>query len=184
MSDDPIEQLEVAHEEMARLIMGVADDQWSLPTPCVEWNVRDLVGHINESVARFAEILGPGERPISASSQSADAYRANAQALVAALREPGVLEQSYEVPVGTVPGSVVVHLRLTETLTHGWDLARATSQQARFDPTVAEQELDFTQAALAIVPSDRQPFASSQAAPETATALDRLAALLGRNINA
>ena len=31
---------------MADLIDRVAADQWTAPTPCTEWNVRDLVGHL------------------------------------------------------------------------------------------------------------------------------------------
>jgi uncharacterized protein (TIGR03086 family) len=182
VDDDPIQQLAVASEQLALLIARVADEQWSSPTPCADWNVRDLVEHICESAARFVEILRPGELPDSV--VSADGYRANARELVAALREPGVLEKSYVVPVGTVPGAVVVHLRLTETLVHGWDLAQATGQETRFDDRVAEQELAFTESALSIVPTDRKPFASPQPVANSATALDRLAALLGRSVSA
>ncbi len=180
--DDPVEQLQAAGDEMARLIEGVRDDQWSAPTPCTEWSVTELVDHIIESVARFAHILRPDNPPEAVSTRSADDYRAQTRALLAALREPGVMEQEYAVPVGTVSGAVVVHLRLTETLVHGWDLAQATGQTTRFDDAVAAQELEFTKGALAIVPADRQPFAAPQSVPDSGTALERLAALLGRRV--
>ncbi len=182
VTDDAVDQLDVASEEMARLIEGIRDDAWSASTPCADWNVRELVAHIVESAARFARILQPDEHPASSSTVSADAYRVASQALIAALRVPGVMEREYAVPVGTVPGAVVVHLRLTETLVHGWDLAQATGQTTRFDDGVAAQELEFTEGALAIVPPDRQPFAAPRSVPDSATALERLAGLLGRDV--
>jgi uncharacterized protein (TIGR03086 family) len=93
------------------------------------------------------------------------------------------MEREYTVPVGTVPGAVVVHLRLTETLVHGWDLAQATGQTTRFDERVAAQEIEFAEGALAIVPADRKPFAPPQPVRDSATALERLAALLGRTLD-
>jgi len=29
-----------------RFIAGIAPEQWELPTPCDEWNLRELVGHV------------------------------------------------------------------------------------------------------------------------------------------
>jgi uncharacterized protein (TIGR03086 family) len=107
VADDPIEQLEVASDEMARLLATVADTQWSLPTPCAEWNVRQLVAHIIESAARFANIVNPDATSESASTMSPDSYRASVRAHVATLREPGAIEQEYAVPIGIVPGAVV-----------------------------------------------------------------------------
>ncbi len=183
VADDLVAELEAASEELARLIAAVRDDQWSFPTPCAEWNVRELVAHIIESAARFATIMRAGEPPAPVSMASADRYRASARALVAALREPGVMERVYEVPIGSVPGAVVVHLRLTEALTHGWDLAKATGQEAQFDERVAEQEVEFTEGALAMVPADRKPFSPPQPVRDSATALEHLAALLGRRVD-
>ncbi len=69
--------------------------------------------------------------------------------MVAAFGQPGALARTVEVPFGTVPGAVALHLRLTEVLVHGWDLAQATGQVAAFPEDLAEQELAFTRDALA-----------------------------------
>jgi uncharacterized protein (TIGR03086 family) len=94
------------------------------------------------------------------------------------------MEETFTVPFGTVPGSVALHLRITELLVHGWDLAAATGQPARFPEDLAEQELAFTRGALASVPAGRSPFGPPQPAPPGATPLDQLAALLGRSVTA
>ena len=75
---------------------------------------------------------------------------------------------------------MALHLRITEALVHGWDLARATGQVPRFDEDVVRQETAFSAAALDS-PAARQRFAAPQPAPAGAGALDRLAALLGRS---
>jgi uncharacterized protein (TIGR03086 family) len=86
------------------------------------------------------------------------------------------------VPFGTVPGAVALHLRIREILVHGWDIARATTQRPMCDAAVAEQELELSEAALAQLPSDRNPFGPPTQPPIHASALDRLSALLGRNV--
>jgi len=91
------------------------------------------------------------------------------------------MEKIVTVPAGTVPGAVALHLRLTEHLVHGWDLARATGQATTGLPAdLAEQELAFARVQLGKIPPDRRPFAPPQPVVDDAPAIDRLAALLGR----
>ena len=85
------------------------------------------------------------------------AYRESAEAVVAAFGRPGALGRTVQVPFGTVPGAVAVHLRLTEVLVHGWDLAQATGQVAAFPEDLAEQELAFTRDALGARAARAQP---------------------------
>jgi uncharacterized protein (TIGR03086 family) len=113
-----------------------------------------------------------------------EAYRDSAGALLAAFRQPGVLDRVHTVPIGPVPGIAALHLRITEVLVHGWDLARATGQHAEFPEDLAEQELAFSRRKLGDIPAGRTPFAPPQPVPDDAPAIDRLVALLGRNVNA
>ena len=102
-----------------------------------------------------------------------------ATALLEAFAAPGALERIVTVPFGTVPGSVALHLRLTEVLVHGWDLAKATGQSVEFPADLAEQELVFSQSALEQLPPDRRPFAPSQPVGQDAPG-DRAAGRLPR----
>lgn len=102
-------------------------------------------------------------------------------ALQAAFAQPGVLEKVVTVPIGAVPGVVALHLRIAESLVHGWDLAQATGQPTDGLPDdLAEQELEFSRRRLPDLPPDRRPFAPVQPVSDDAPALDRLVALLGR----
>jgi uncharacterized protein (TIGR03086 family) len=75
-----------------------------------------------------------GHAPARAADQlGADpfaAHRDAGAALLAAFSQPGVLERIFPAPIGSVPGLVMLHVRITEELVHGWDLAQATAQPA------------------------------------------------------
>jgi uncharacterized protein (TIGR03086 family) len=109
-------------------------------------------------------------------------YRESAAALLAAFARPGVLGEIVIVPLGPVPGIVALHLRMTEALVHGWDIARATGQPTAFPQDLAEQELAFSRDQLVAIPVERRPFAAPQPVAADAPAIDRLAACLGRQV--
>ncbi|MGW0230658.1 TIGR03086 family metal-binding protein [Actinopolymorpha singaporensis] len=189
-----LQSLRSAGEVTNRIVAGIRADQWDAPTPCTDWNVRTLLNHLvagniltaavlggadlppPEERARLSQVDRLGTDPPAAGSQSLDD-------LIAAFEQPGVLERIHPSPVGQVPGAALVHLRTTETLVHGWDLAQATGQPADFPEALAEQELAFTQANVGRARTGpRGPFGASQPVADDAPAIDRLAALLGRNV--
>jgi uncharacterized protein (TIGR03086 family) len=173
--------------DFEQLITGVRPDQWTAPTPCTEWNVRNLVNHVVRGNRQFATALR-GEPPPPAEpldvlgDDPLAAYRAASAEMLEALRQPEAMQGTVTVPFGTVPAGLAVHLRNTELLVHGWDLARATGQPTPFPDQLAEQELQFSRGALSQIPPGRTPFGPSQPVADDARAIDRLAALLGRHV--
>lgn len=183
---DPVDDLERACAEMGRLIMGVAADGWESATPCPDWTVRQLVDHVVLGQWINVAVLTDGERPDPDGDHLGDspfsAYRDASDSLLATLRRPGVLAGTYTVPAGTVPGPVVVQLRLAEQLVHGWDLARATGQESRMAGQTAERSLSAARRMLADVRPGSPAFRAPQPVSDQAPALDQLAALLGRPV--
>jgi len=174
-----------------QLVAAVSEEQWDLPTPCTDWTVRQLVNHLvggdrlTTLVLRGAALspldqLGSRGSVDQLGDDPATAYRTSADELLAALRAPDVLDRAHTLPVGTLPGPAVVHVRTVETLVHGWDLARATGRPPPWADELVEQELEFSRDLLRRLPEGRQPFAPSQPVDGDAPAIDRLAALLGR----
>lgn len=188
MPTPSLDQLSEAAEEADRLVAAVRPGEWGAPTPCADWDVRALVGHLTGGNRHLAAALRGGAAGDARNARNAEgddgdaaaAHRASVDDLLAAARAPGALERTVSIPFGTVPAALALHLRLTEFLVHGWDVARATGRPPRFPEPVVEQELAFGRAALAQLPPERRPFAPSQPVRDDAPAIDRLAALLGR----
>jgi uncharacterized protein (TIGR03086 family) len=182
----PIDDLAQVLDATERLVAAVRDEQWSGSTPCTDWNVRDLLGHLVGGNVMFARLLrgdaGDARPAEPLGDDPLAAYRAAADELLAACRLPGAMERTLTVPFGSVPGAVAVHLRLVETLVHGWDLARATGQAVDYPDELVERELEFTLGALGNIPPERRPFAPPQQVPGDAPAIDRLVARLGRSV--
>jgi uncharacterized protein (TIGR03086 family) len=187
----PLAPLATALTGVGRLVDSLPDDAWDRPTPCSDWTVRQLLGHLiggNRLVARAVsgeplrppEQLGQRDPADQLGDDPRAAWHASAEDLLTALGAPGALERTYTVPAGTFPGAVIVHLRVVETLVHGWDLARATGGELEVPDELAAAELAFSTDLLSRLPSGRTPFAPSRPVAEGAPALDRLVALLGR----
>lgn len=121
---------------------GVAEDDWSRPTPCSEWDVRALVNHVTgeelwtvplverstmEEVGnRFdGDVLG--EDPVAV---GLDAAATAVSAVDAQLPLGGVVHLSF----GETPIEEYVRQLSADHLIHSWDLATATQQDPVLDP--------------------------------------------------
>ncbi|PTR37157.1 uncharacterized protein (TIGR03086 family) [Rhodococcus sp. OK611] len=183
-----IDDLDRALDATGTLVAGVADDQWSAPTPCTGWSIRDVVNHVTAGNHLFASSLRGKPLPVTVVGAPPDllgpdpagSFHASADALVQAFALPGVLDREITLPMGQVPAVQALNMRITEMLAHGWDLARASGQTPRYPDSVIEDQIAFSRVLLPNLPAGRTPFAPSRPVPEDASPLDRLAALLGR----
>lgn len=190
---DTVASLQDVLTATREVFAGIGAADATRPTPCSEWNVAELAEHLVTGNRIFAALLRGEEfadfatasralAPDGASTSLA-AYDGAAAELVDAFGAEGALERTITVPFGTIPGEVALHLRITEIIVHGWDLARATGQRLGVPEAVAAAELGFSQQRLTELPPDRAPFAPPRPAPEDAGSLDRLVALLGRDVD-
>lgn len=181
-----IEVLGRTLDETAVIVDGIRDDQWSLPTPCGDWDVRTVVAHLvrgNENTAAVAEGRPRQPTPIAdVGDDPKGAYRAAMAAVKRAWKDEGQLQQMYDTPLGNVPGQALLTLRLSDNVTHGWDLARATGQSPDYDDEVVGIALAFAERQLAGGRQPGGPFAPSVPVSDDVPAIDRLAAFLGRQL--
>lgn len=162
--------------DVHRLVEAVRPDQLDTPTPCPDWDVRSLRGHLVAGNRRFAAAAA-GESLMAligdvASESDGQAYAESARAAIEAWRAPEALAQDNATMLMTV--------HLAESLLHGWDLARATGQTARF----SDEALDVVEPfAHQMMPADRPAgmgFGPATEPPADASRLDQLAAFYGR----
>lgn len=183
----PITRLASAVPVTGHLVGDLDPGQWELPTPCPDWTVRQLVNHLVLGHRRFAAALTGGTPPAPDADllggDPASAYASSAEAMLAAFRADGALDSPVSIPAGTLPGRVACELRVVEALVHGWDLARATGRTLEFPAELVEESIAFSRVQRERLPADRTPFGPSQPVADDAPPLDRLAALLGRDVS-
>jgi uncharacterized protein (TIGR03086 family) len=172
-----------------RIVERVCSDQFGLPTPCDDWNVRALLNHLLGTVALGRALLsdsppsvvmGPGELPEAdlVGDDPLKAYRLGVENLLAACGGDA-LERPHATPFGEMPGPVLGGFTALDIAVHGWDLAVATDQPAAIDDDLAERMLVF--ARQAITADTRAPRIGAEViVPADASATDRLVAFLGR----
>ncbi|MGO9872665.1 MAG: TIGR03086 family metal-binding protein [Acidimicrobiia bacterium] len=116
-------------------VAGLAGDAWTAPTPCSEWNVRDLVGHV-VSVHRqvIAGLDASAPPPPAADADLIGAWHGATAEIVAALADPE--RASAPVTGRFAPmtlDDLIGRLLCSDTLVHTWDLSRATGQDEELD---------------------------------------------------
>ena len=173
------------------VLAGVRPEQLDDPTPCKSWKVKDVINHIVGGSYFFAAATNAGES-VDDGSEAPDfsagdylaAYDEGSKQAIAAFGAPGALEKIVKLPFGEFPGAGFMGLATTDTLTHAWDLAKATGQNTDLAPELAEQVLAGARAAIsdAVRGDEPMPFATEQPCPDGASAADRLAAFLGRSV--
>ena len=60
---DPVQALADECEELSATTSGLAEEEFSLPTRCTEWNVKELLGHTYRGVNRINVLLADPAPP-------------------------------------------------------------------------------------------------------------------------
>jgi uncharacterized protein (TIGR03086 family) len=147
----PTEFFARATDEWLVRVRQITPDDWKHPTPCAEWDVRELVNHlVNEQLwlpplmsgATIAEVGGRfdgdllGDDPAAAAVSAADAA---ALAVPAPVAEERTVHLSFgDQSAGEYAMSVAVDL-----LVHSWDLAAALGDERELPADLAAQALDW-----------------------------------------
>ncbi len=135
-----------ASEGFGGYVAAVREDQWHLPTPCTEWDVRQLVNHIvyeNRwtpplfAGATLAEVGDRYEGDLL-DGDPAGAWDEASQGALAAVSQPDAMERTVHLSFGDVPGAVYTWQLFADHLIHGWDLAKGIGADDRIDPELVD----------------------------------------------
>ncbi|TDT34130.1 TIGR03086 family metal-binding protein [Naumannella halotolerans] len=186
--NDPRARLAAAQDWVAKLIDHVDHSQLPDPTPCTEFDVRQLLGHLFTGaslVTALAEGTDPMEVPFVSEIGESDwggDYRAITRRAREAWPEPLDLDTVVTIPRGEVTLGGALAGWVGEALTHGWDLATATGQPSEADPVLAEFALagaaEIVPAQLRVIPE--VPFETVVEPAVDAGPTERLANFFGR----
>src|SRR5437764_329003 len=72
MAEGVIAALAIARAEFERRLTAITSDDWGRPTPCTEWNVRQLVNHIVSHEYRYADNLATNNSEYYVASRDDD----------------------------------------------------------------------------------------------------------------
>jgi uncharacterized protein (TIGR03086 family) len=139
-----------AGDLLGQTVRKVGDDGWHRPTPCSEWDVRDLLHHIawsNLWVAPLcdgrdlAEVAPALEGDVLADDPVGVTLRSIDQASAGFERAGN--DTIVQLSRGPSPASVYCAERMSDLTVHNWDLARGLGLDVELDPECMERSLQY-----------------------------------------
>ena len=176
------ELLAAAAERTVPVVQGIDDKQLSDPTPCAEFQVRDLVNHLFQIVVNFQALATKQAADFDAKPDFLDGdwrsrFADETRKLVEAWSDPATLEGIS--PRMGLPQAAVPNLVLVDLTVHGWDLSRGTGQAYTPSAEVVAAVTPFTEQ-MAPMGREMGVFAEMTDFPPDADDFARLLAFTGR----
>ena len=171
-----------AAEPTRAVVRTITDDQLAARTPCADFDVRALVGHL---LTWGPTLIGSGYGRSVPPADGApddwqDGLRRQLDEVVAAWSRPEAWQGTTPMGTMSLPAATVGGMVVGELVVHGWDLARATNQPVVWPEAVLEplhEEIVRT----AAQGREAQVYGPEVPVSAGATTLDRLLALTGRD---
>ena len=189
LTTDPRPAFFSAARTACETVAAVSPGQLTQPTPCADYDVRALLGHLVAVFRRVTSVAAgvpaTGHAPLVTDVPDDDwglAARSAVREVEAAWADPAVLRLEMVLPFGTLPGAAALAGYTGEVLTHTWDVAVSTGQFPAWDDVVLTGALSAIRAKL---PTETRgpgiPFADAVPVPDDAPVIDRLVAWQGRD---
>jgi uncharacterized protein (TIGR03086 family) len=183
----PLEQLDALEPLLGQVASRITISDLDAPTPCANFTVRGVLGHMIGGATQFAAGFR-GETPPPVVVDEADgpdvvtrAGRALGE-LMSAIRSPDALDRTVASPFGQVPGEIFARFVVLDGLVHGWDLAVATKQPYEPPAMLVAEVHAFARQAITPEMRDGDTFADAIEPPDGATPIERLATFTGRRV--
>jgi uncharacterized protein (TIGR03086 family) len=138
-----LDALDASFDHAEAVVAAVKPETLGDPTPCTEWDVRQLVDHMRGTLVAFKSLLAGGE--ITGGPESKDPV-ADFKLAAVELREIWHQPDAFDAvlvdgPLGGMDKEAVARLNMQELLAHSWDLAKATGQDPTLPPKALAQVL-------------------------------------------
>ena len=183
---DPRPLLGAALDQAGAVIATVNPEQATLPTPCDDYDVNQLIGHMQAVVRRIGVVLSGQPfssvpRQLESSDWLAD-WTAGRAATDAVLADDTCLTREVSVPWGTVDGASAAASYIGELSVHSWDLATALGKTDMLNDALATAALPAYMDKVPAEPRGPEiPFGPVVEVGPDATPYERLVAWTGRD---
>ena len=168
-------------------VIAEAINHLDKPTPCSEFNVKDLLNHMVMVQQRSAAI-GAGRHWSEVQDPGLDsgwpeAFQSASHDVQKAWTDDARLGAMVEVPWGHIPGAAMLATYTAELAVHGWELSTATDQSF----TIADEHLAGAHQAVLFIPAEGRetpeiPFDPVVVPLEGAPLLLKIAGWMGRQV--
>ncbi|MFV0523390.1 MAG: TIGR03086 family metal-binding protein [Acidimicrobiales bacterium] len=192
---DPRPRFDTAIATVMDLVETVTPADLERPTPCDEYDVRALLGHMLTVLRRPAALATGADAmafPDFVSGVADDAwgatFAADRDTVLTAWADDAVLDREMALPWVQGPGRRMLPTYTSELTVHTWDLARALDATPAWDDEVVAEALAVS--ALMLPDGEREtmvlpngmaiPFASAVEVAADAAPIDRLVGWYGR----
>ena len=134
---DPVELFTRSCELTRELVASASGDVWADPTPCTEWDVRDVTNHLvveqlwvpDILAGRTVEEVGDAYDGDQVGEDPAGRFDAAVDGAITAWRDLDSLERTVHLSFGDVPASLYGVQLGTDMLVHGWDIAKGLGRE-------------------------------------------------------
>ncbi len=169
----PVVVLSRALDQAGDALASIRPDDWTRPTPCGDWSVRDLAAHLSASPGHFLQMARGEEVDWSSGSDGPERdwvsrFRSDADDLI----------HHWHTQPADQTGQA--DWQSAELGVHTWDLMTALGRPMPLDEEVAERGLAFLQQGLTAENRGDAFGGPVEVAPD-APAYDRLVAFAGRD---
>jgi uncharacterized protein (TIGR03086 family) len=171
-------------------LASVTPEALARPTPCDDWDLYDLLDHLDDSLSALYEAVDAGCVACRPFAPDVAAVRRGAgEAIILLVRDRAIHLLGAWANAGGVPAvliddepttaALIAGAGAIEIAVHGWDIARACGRPRPIPPDLADELLDLS--ALLVSGLDRPDrFGRPVVVPPDASPGDRLVAFLGR----
>ncbi|WP_208611798.1 TIGR03086 family metal-binding protein [Mycobacterium paraffinicum] len=179
----PTDELHSAEDTLGvlqRALHTIAADDLSRQTPCAEFDIAQLTGHLLASITAMGGMVG-AEIPESDEGDSVEEQVVTvARPALDAWHRHG-LDGSVPFGKGEIPAKTACALLSIEFLVHAWDYAAAVGHQIDAPEPLSEYVLGLAREVIRPEFRGGAGFDDPVDVPEDAGALERLVAFTGRN---
>ncbi|MDD4868184.1 MAG: TIGR03086 family metal-binding protein [Mycobacterium sp.] len=178
--NDELDSAEACLGALQQVVHPIAAEDLSRQTPCADYDVRGLTGHLLHSIGVLGGMVGV-ELPPSAEDDSVERRIVGAARPVLDAWHRRGLDGTVPFGTGAMPARYACGALSVEFLVHAWDYATAVRRAVEPGEPLTEYVLGLAQKIIRPPLRRMAGFDDPVSVPDDAPALDRLIAFTGRD---